>query len=133
MLQKPVKKKKNFHCVASTKCTETFKSQAAVNRHIIGDHLQFRFKCQYCKVTFQTSNGKYKHEITHAPPRFECEYVNCNKCFHYKCSLEEHQKTHTGIGLIPCFGKKCGRKFTSNHVMKADAVQNSLFSLHRVF
>ena len=47
--------------------------------------------------------------------------MNCNKCFHFKCSLEEHCKTHTGLSLIPCVRKKCGRKCA----MRAHAIIHS--------
>ena len=46
VLQKPVKKEKKFPLCSINKVqVETFTSQAAVNRYIIGDHPQFRFKC----------------------------------------------------------------------------------------
>ena len=69
---------------------------------------------------YLTYNAAYKHERNHAVPKHICQ--TCQKAFHYKSTLEEHVKLHTGEGLIPCTG--CKRKLNTKLAMNAHAINH---------
>ena len=91
------------------KCDEKTQSNKDLTSHITASHPNFKFPCSYCQKTYDSFNGKYKHERSHAPKVHQCEY--CGKAFQFPQLLLYHRHLHTGKDFIPC--TNCPKKFLS--------------------
>ena len=112
-------RKCDFKCMTSKKCSTILTLERKLNEHIKDAHKTFRFICSYCPKCFQTCNTNYKHERKHAGGQHVCLGKGCEKVFMYKKYLENHMKTHSGVGLILCL--HCKKKITTNTAMCAHA------------
>ena len=94
------KRKKKVKKIVCLICNETIYTQHTMNIHMKEKHPKFKFCCSYCKEEFQTYNGCYRHTQRHYKLPLQCE--TCEKRCQYPKELEDHKKTHTNKGKIPC-------------------------------
>ena len=55
-------RKRVFKCPV---CQHKDNTQAEQNMHIKTKHADFHFMCKHCPKSYQTFNGKWKHQKTH--------------------------------------------------------------------
>ena len=94
-------------------CSETFVTQKELNAHIKSAHTGFKFTCRYCKCKYESANGCFKHEKSHARYDYECEF--CHKYFQFPKALKGHWKVHTGKLKYSC--TSCTNSYTTNRAM----------------
>ena len=111
-IRKWLKKVKKIVCPI---CEETIYTQCAMNIHMKKEHPKFKFCCSECKEEFVTYNGCYWHTQRHYKLPLQCD--TCEKRCQYPKELQDHKKTHTNKGKIPCTWRGCTNRFVSKKTM----------------
>ena len=111
---------KKSRCKKSIKCPicgQDFDSTCLHNKHMRDKHPTFHYACSKdgCEKEFNTRNAAYKHVQKHYFLCFGCSM--CGKRFQFPYQQQNHIKTHTGKGKIPCTWPKCKKMFTCNKNM----------------
>ena len=84
-----------------------------LEEHMRKKHKSFRYKCRYCKKTYQTKNGLYKHKLYHTVGlRYNCK--DCTMGFMLFSQYREHRNVHTTSSKhrFPC-RKGCDKDYGS--------------------
>ena len=84
-----------------------------LEEHMRKKHKSFRYKCRYCKKTYQTKNGLYKHKLYHTVGlRYNCK--DCTMGFIFFSQYREHRNVHTTSSKhrFPC-RKGCDKDYGS--------------------
>jgi KRAB domain-containing zinc finger protein len=103
-------------------CCKQFTSKAALQNHILGEHLSTfepMFPCDKCGHRFYTEGNRkahlrLKHNIIVPPTLYLCD--QCPKSFNLTSALEQHQRTHTGEKRFVC--SKCGKRYSQMQSLK---------------
>ena len=111
-IRKRLKKVKKIVCPI---CEETIYTQRGINIHMKKEHPKFNFCCSECKEEFATYNGCYRHTQRHYKLPLQCDI--CEKRCQYPKELQDHKKTHTNKGKIPCTWRGCTNQFVSKKTM----------------
>ena len=98
------KQKKNLQC-PDRECNQVFDFVKDMNAHVTEQHPDVRFRCQYCPKSYNTYNGRYKHEHKHFELPYCCHY--CSMRFLFPGLREKHECQHTQKGLLPCTWPQC--------------------------
>ncbi|XP_037822045.1 zinc finger protein 3-like isoform X4 [Lucilia sericata] len=128
-------------------CGRNFHNNRNLNAHISREHgpnkKSFKYKCQYCKKSFQTRSGKVFHERTHDKNnKFQCPLCPnaefreniflshvmlhesdtcypCQVCAQiFKTSEERLEHWHTHAEEKPCACEICHRRFRKPFILR---------------
>ncbi|XP_063417060.1 zinc finger protein 99-like isoform X2 [Mytilus trossulus] len=114
MLNKAINKKRTKvykcdECNFSTKDYKKYNYHKRRYRHLNSKETKV-YTCRCCVLTFKTTSGRSKHELTfHSDQFYKCNVKSCTSVFKYKHELEKHILNHKNNGLLKC--KKCNKKF----------------------
>lgn len=104
------------------RCTELFKSQRAMIRHVSSYHgraVKKTYCCYLCKKTF-TKKRDIQHHMTSVHTvlkRFKCSFAMCSQGFSYEVSLKRHINTiHVNNVALKC--KMCSMIFYRKSELK---------------
>ena len=90
----PVAKKVKYHCIkhdcnySCYLCDETFEMQSSFVTHFRATHPNHLLKCNFCASTFESSNGLFKHELSHLYMKYKCDV--CSRLFQFPYQLNIH-------------------------------------------
>ena len=107
-----IKRDRNYSCHL---CDQTFVMQSSFVTHFQATHPNDLLKCDFCALTFEFSNGLFKHERSHLYMKYKCTV--CGRLFQFPYQLNIHNVQHTGLGQHKCsqctkiFGSKCSKVF----------------------
>ena len=109
------KQKKNLQC-PNTECNRVFDFVKDMNAHVTEEHPDVRFRCQYCPKSYNTYNGRYKHEHKHFELPYCCHY--CSMRFLFPGLREKHERQHTQKGLLPCTWPQCKQMLSCKDALR---------------
>ncbi|VDI71874.1 Hypothetical predicted protein [Mytilus galloprovincialis] len=96
-------------CNFSTKDYKKYNNHKRRHPHLNSKETKV-YTCRCCVLTFKTTSGRSKHELTfHSDQFYKCNVKSCTSVFKYKHELEKHILNHKNNGLLKC--KKCNKKF----------------------
>ena len=97
-------------------CDLRLMSVRSLTRHCKAAHgmqVWLMTTCSVCGKVLRSNSSLVNHMKTHSEPKYECSW--CCKRFTFKCGLDRHLETHTGIRknkrIYVC--EDCGKEFTS--------------------
>ena len=104
-----------YYCLAQFVIWQ--KTQKACVLHIEGQHLEYKFKCNYCEREFPHHNSLYHHEKEHQAPSYICS--ECSYACSYKSQQDRHVAVHQEV--LPYGCAKCDKRFASEKSIKRHA------------
>lgn len=90
-------------------CKKYFRSQLHLQRHFKNFHLKSTYTCHICNQLFENyTQMRFQYHVRqHGEKRFSCSY--CDKAFHQKIHLINHERTHTKEQPFRC--DLCGKAY----------------------
>uniref|UniRef100_A0A1B0GBZ9 Uncharacterized protein n=1 Tax=Glossina morsitans morsitans TaxID=37546 RepID=A0A1B0GBZ9_GLOMM len=90
-------------------CGKYFRSQLHLQRHNKNFHLTSTYTCHICHQQFESyTQMRFQYHLRqHGEKRFPCTY--CDKAFHQKIHLINHERTHTKEQPFSC--DLCGKAY----------------------
>ncbi|XP_023303236.2 zinc finger protein 383-like [Lucilia cuprina] len=90
-------------------CKKYFRSQLHLQRHFKNFHLKSTYTCHICHQQFENyTQMRFQYHVRqHGEKRFSCSY--CDKAFHQKIHLINHERTHTKEQPFRC--DLCGKAY----------------------
>lgn len=90
-------------------CKKYFRSQLHLQRHFKNFHLKSTYTCHICNQQFENyTQMRFQYHVRqHGGKRFSCSY--CDKAFHQKIHLINHERTHTKEQPFRC--DLCGKAY----------------------
>ena len=115
------KGQKPYAC-ESQNCNATFKTKAALKRHLMLKHApkgEKLFKCHLCPSKFSCEPYLKNHIARHTQEKpYLCDFPGCTAAFKFKYYLKTHQERHVAQKVHQCTMEGCGHMFKTLHEMQ---------------
>lgn len=90
-------------------CKRTFDANEELQKHLIIHGDQVLLTCDICNESFKDDARLKKHSERHMEKICKCTVVGCEKMFSIQAKLEEHMNVHNGVKKYVC--RICGNRY----------------------